>query len=122
LDVIKPLSLSLSFPRKHYVDPLFRTFYLACVAVSPEVRKAGTGDAMLGYQLRKAMNLGVDKVFALSTVTMDWFKERGFAPASLRDLPPSKAATYNVQRKSKIMIKSLADKRVVDEQELLLNI
>jgi amino-acid N-acetyltransferase len=95
---------------------------LACVAVSSEVRKAGTGDAMLGFQLRKAMNLGIEKVFALSTVTMDWFKERGFVPGEKKDLPPTKLESYNEKRKSKIMIKSLTDRRVIDEQELLLNI
>ena len=86
---------------------------LACVAVSAEVRKAGTGDAMLGFQLRKAMNLGIEKVFALSTITMDWFKERGFVPGDKNDLPPTKLKSYNEKRKPKIMIKSLTDRRLV---------
>ncbi len=95
---------------------------LACVVVCDNSKKTGTGDAMLGYQMRRAHNMGVQKLFVLSTVAMDWFKERGFTPATYDELPPSKKEKYDRKRGSKIMMKLLTDRRMIDEQELLLDV
>ena len=98
------------------------TAELAGVAVTTKSKHTGIGDAMLGFQMRRAYSMGITKLFALSTVTMDWFQERGFVPGNISDLPPSKRLNYDKHRKSKIMIKSLNDKRLIDEQELFLDI
>eukprot|EP00871_Galdieria_phlegrea_P005912 jgi/Galph1/808/GphlegSOOS_G5465.1 len=92
---------------------------LACLAVHPEYRKSGKGDALLGYIERKAFAKGVRKLFILSTRTFQWFLERGFRPAGVEELPPDKQKTYNYERNSKIFMKVLEGNRAVDEEELL---
>jgi amino-acid N-acetyltransferase len=50
---------------------------------------------------------------------MQWFIERGFDEVSVDDLPPSRKASYNHARKSKIYMKRLAGTaRELDEEEL----
>ncbi|KAG9413594.1 hypothetical protein AC1031_012821 [Aphanomyces cochlioides] len=93
---------------------------MACVAVDPAYRKSGKGNALLGYVLRKASAMGVKKLFVLTTRTSHWFMERGFAPAEVADLPPTKRASINPNRQSKVYIMDISSKRVVEERELLL--
>ena len=42
------------------------------------VLSQGRGDAMLSFVERTAVAAGVEKIFALSTTSMQWFTERGF--------------------------------------------
>ena len=95
---------------------------LSCVVVSPEVRKSGRGDALLGYMTRKAMAQGYSSLFVLSTVTMHWFIERGFVPSNVEDLPLGKRTSYNADRSSKVFVKTLKGARAVDEEELLFDV
>jgi amino-acid N-acetyltransferase len=55
----------------------------------------------------EAKGLGVEKVFVLTTVTAHWFIDHGFAQGTLDDLPEQRQALYNLQRKSKIFLKSV---------------
>jgi len=80
---------------------------LACMAVHPHYRNQRRGDALLEYLERKARELGIQRLFVLTTRTAHWFMERGFAPATLRDLPLERQALYNYQRRSKVFIKEL---------------
>jgi amino-acid N-acetyltransferase len=43
----------------------------------------------------------------LTTRTAHWFRERGFEPAEVGDLPMGKQTLYNWQRRSKVFIKTL---------------
>jgi amino-acid N-acetyltransferase len=43
----------------------------------------------------------------LTTVTAHWFRERGFVEAKVADLPSEKRLVYNLQRRSKVFIKTL---------------
>jgi amino-acid N-acetyltransferase len=38
---------------------------------------------------------------------MHWFVERGFAEARVADLPDERKAIYNLQRRSKVLVKRL---------------
>ncbi|MEC8009740.1 MAG: amino-acid N-acetyltransferase [Pseudomonadota bacterium] len=80
---------------------------LACFVVSPRYRSRKQGDAMLDHIIRKAHSQGIKRIFVLTTQTADWFMERGFAPAQLEDLPVQKQKHYNIERNSKIFIKTL---------------
>jgi len=80
---------------------------IACVAVHPDYRHDRRGERLVEYLERTAMLRRLDYLFVLSTQTMHWFRELGFEPASLDDLPLEKAALYNYQRRSKIFIKKL---------------
>ena len=80
---------------------------LACVAVHPDYRTRGRGARMLEQVERQARALGVDRLFALTTRTTHWFREHGFQPGSIGDLPDQRQALYNYQRNSRVMIKPL---------------
>jgi len=46
-------------------------------------------------------------LFVLTTRATHWFIEHGFADSSVDDLPASKQALYNYQRRSKVLSKLL---------------
>lgn len=80
---------------------------LACVAVHPDYRQSGRGDALLGALEKRARQEGVERLFVLTTQTAHWFAERGFEPAPVGDLPPGRQQLYNYQRNSKVYFKTL---------------
>lgn len=94
---------------------------LGCLVVNKEYRAAGRGDAMLGYLERLCFLNGATTVFVLSTQTMEWFVERGFEPVTVAELPPSRQATYNHARASKIYMKEITSSRDLDQSELWWN-
>lgn len=85
------------------------TAELGCFVVSSLCRSKGHGAVLLSYMERIAAAQGLKSIFLLTTQTMQWFVERGFKEASVRDLPPSKQEKYDVSRSSKVYIKSLDD-------------
>jgi amino-acid N-acetyltransferase len=50
---------------------------------------------------------GIKRLFVLTTVTSHWFKERGFAERPIVELPAEKRLLYNLQRRSKVLMKAL---------------
>ncbi|MEW8311821.1 MAG: amino-acid N-acetyltransferase [Candidatus Thiodiazotropha taylori] len=80
---------------------------LACVVVHPEYRGSDRGERLLAHMEAVAAKQGIHKLFILTTQSAQWFKERGFAPGSLKDLPMLKRKLYNYQRKSKVFIKTI---------------
>jgi amino-acid N-acetyltransferase len=91
---------------------------IGCLVVNPSYRAKGRGDAMLGYLERLCVQNGASIVFVLSTQTMEWFIERGFDQVSVDMLPPSRQATYNHVRASKIYMKRITSVRDLDASEL----
>ncbi|MDD5411770.1 MAG: amino-acid N-acetyltransferase [Methylobacter sp.] len=81
---------------------------IACLAVHPDYRGSARGNRMLEYVYRKARQLGLKKLFVLSTQTMHWFIERGFLSSDITQLPDQLKALYNPQRNSKILCKEVA--------------
>ena len=92
---------------------------VSCLAVHEDYRREGRGETILAYLERRALTMGIKQLFVLSTRTMLWFEERGFAPAEPSLLPPTRA--YNATRGSKVYLKSLGSQRDVDAEELLWN-
>lgn len=80
---------------------------LACLAVHPDYRNQGRADALLASIERQAGQMGIEKLFVLTTRTAHWFLERGFKAAEIADLPIKKRLIYNYQRRSKVFIKAL---------------
>jgi len=80
---------------------------LACVAIRPDYRNSGRGDALTRYIEQQAKQLGMRELFVLTTHTAHWFIEQGFAEADISKLPLKKQGLYNYQRKSKIFNKLL---------------
>jgi amino-acid N-acetyltransferase len=91
---------------------------IGCLVVRSEYRSGGKGDSMLGYLERLSLRLGATKVFVLSTQTMEWFIERDFEQVPVERLPPSRQATYNHERGSKVYMKLIDSDRELDASEL----
>ena len=94
---------------------------IGCLVVNKDFRSRGRGDAMLGYLERLCLLNNCTNIFVLSTQTMEWFVERGFDEADVTQLPPSRQATYNHKRASKIYIKKVESDRDLDASELWWN-
>jgi len=77
---------------------------IGCIAVHPNSRNSGKGNALVGYLLRRANNLGCSSVFALTTRTAHWFIERGFHEGGFEDLPRAKREKVDRGRNSRIYV------------------
>ncbi|MDR2166057.1 MAG: amino-acid N-acetyltransferase [Zoogloeaceae bacterium] len=78
---------------------------LACLAVHPAHREWGYGEQLM--RRIEARAAGVRQLFVLTTRTVHWFIERGFRLESVEALPDQKRQMYNLQRRSKVLVKSL---------------
>jgi amino-acid N-acetyltransferase len=82
---------------------------LACLAINPDFRNLGRGDALLRHVEQQARKMGIRRLFLLSTRTGQWFAERGFVESAIDQLPQAKQELYNYQRRSKVFIKHISD-------------
>ncbi len=80
---------------------------LACLVVHADYQGQGRGDVLLEFVERRAKQLGLKKLFVLTTQTAHWFRERGFKSAEMKDLPVKKRMLYNYRRNSKVFVKQL---------------
>ncbi|VEG83617.1 N-acetylglutamate synthase [[Haemophilus] ducreyi] len=89
----------------HY--PAEKMAEMACVAVHPDYRDSARGDILLEAIRRRAYKLNIEKLFVLTTHTIQWFQERGFVQIQPTDLPVEKQRHYNYQRMSKVLMLAL---------------
>ena len=80
---------------------------LACLAVMPDFRRSGYGDQLRGHIEARAKKMKLKRLFVLTTRTAHWFIERGFVEAGVDELPEARRELYNLQRRSKVLVKSL---------------
>jgi amino-acid N-acetyltransferase len=92
-----------------YAFPEERVGELAALAVHPDFRREGYGEALLREIEQRARRLKLSALFVLTTKTAHWFLERGFRVGTVADLPQQKQALYNYQRKSQVYRKPLQD-------------
>jgi amino-acid N-acetyltransferase len=78
---------------------------IACIAVHPEYRCNGFGDALLAALEQRAEERGLSRVFALTTHTAHWFQEKGYSKVGLDDLPVERRELYNYRRNSIVLSK-----------------
>ncbi|MDX1610446.1 MAG: amino-acid N-acetyltransferase, partial [Halofilum sp. (in: g-proteobacteria)] len=90
-----------------YPQPDADSGEIACVAVHPDYQKGGRGHQLLDWLEREAVRQSLSRAFVLSTRTMHWFRERGYEPADVDQLPGERRGLYNWQRNSKVFIKRL---------------
>jgi len=90
-----------------YPFPRTKAGELACLAVRPEHRDRGHGEKLMSAIEEKARAAGMRKLFVLTTRAMHWFVERGFGEARVADLPDERKALYNLQRRSKVLVKRI---------------
>ncbi|EMH4163695.1 amino-acid N-acetyltransferase [Pluralibacter gergoviae] len=91
-----------------YPFPEERIGEMACVAVHPDYRSSARGEVLLERVAAQARQMGLDKLFVLTTRSIHWFQERGFTPVEIDLLPESKKQMYNYQRRSKVLMADLA--------------
>jgi amino-acid N-acetyltransferase len=80
---------------------------LSCFAVREDYRRFGRGDAILAVIEKQAKQQNMKKLFVLTTQTEQWFVERGFERVPVETLPGRKLSSYNLQRKSRVLMKPL---------------
>ena len=80
---------------------------MACVAVHPDYHDSSRGDVLLDAIKRRAIQMGIEKLFVLTTRTTQWFQERGFEIKGTEDLPAYKREHYDHQRKSRVLVLNL---------------
>ncbi|MWP49918.1 MULTISPECIES: amino-acid N-acetyltransferase [unclassified Gilliamella] len=77
---------------------------MACVAIHPNYRNSSRGNILIEKLIEQAKQLGLETIFVLTTRSIHWFREKGFSPAEVDDLPIKKKQLYNYQRNSKILM------------------
>ena len=80
---------------------------LACLAVHPQYRRWGYGEKLMKRIEVRARAAHIKRLFVLTTITGHWFKERGFVVRPVDELPAEKRLLYNLQRRSKVLMKPL---------------
>ena len=82
---------------------------LACLAMNKNYQGSGSGEQLLNHAQQRARKLGIKKLFVLTTQSTHWFRERGFIPGKIPDLPMAKRQLYNYRRGAKVLFKELDD-------------
>jgi amino-acid N-acetyltransferase len=90
-----------------YAFPDEGTGELAALAVHPDFRREGYGEALMKEIEARARKRKLTELFVLTTRTSQWFLERGYHSVTIADLPKQKQALYNYQRKSQVYRKKL---------------
>ncbi|GGO65712.1 amino-acid N-acetyltransferase [Bowmanella pacifica] len=80
---------------------------LACVVTHQDYRGSNRGERMMNAIIEKAKDQGLSRIFVLTTVTGHWFREQGFLPSGVEELPEGKKRLYNYQRNSKVLMLSI---------------
>jgi amino-acid N-acetyltransferase len=91
-----------------YAFPTDKSGELAALAVHPDFRREGYGEALMHEIEQRARKLRLARLFVLTTRTSGWFVERGFVESSPARLPAQKRDLYNWQRRSLVYEKALA--------------
>ncbi len=80
---------------------------LACLVVHPDARGQGLAARLLEAIEARAREAGLQRLFVLTTRTAHWFRERGFRPLPIDDLPVDRRALYNLQRNSQAYVREV---------------
>jgi amino-acid N-acetyltransferase len=83
---------------------------IAGIAVDEHFDHLGVGPKLVDYLCERARKKGLEAVFALTTQTGDWFEKMGFTEADPSGLPEKKRAAYDLQRKSRVFVKTVGKK------------
>jgi len=86
---------------------------IAAIATNPVYSHLSMGRKILSFLIEKAERTGMTRVFALTTRTLDWFEQLGFAEVDLQSLPAKKRETYDHSRKSRIFALELRDRKSI---------
>lgn len=80
---------------------------IACVAIHPDYRQGSRGADLIAFLQQRAIEQHRTEIFVLTTRTAHWFIELGFTEIPAKNLPGQRFASYDPQRKSKVLFKKL---------------
>lgn len=80
---------------------------LYCLAVHPEYREAGRGEAIVDFVQQRAQQRNIERLFVLTTQSAHFFVEQGFVPSTPRAMPQARQSRYDKTRRSKVLIMNL---------------
>jgi amino-acid N-acetyltransferase len=83
---------------------------IAGIAVDEHFTHLGVGPKLVGFLCERARRRGLTDVFVLTTQTADWFQKLGFTERDPGSLPEKKRVSYNTQRKSRVLFRSLEER------------
>lgn len=81
---------------------------LACLAIHPDYRNGKRAQRLLDTIQQQAQQQGMKRIFILTTHTSDWFREHGFQPGTIDDLPEQRQIEFNASRNSRVLYKTIA--------------
>ncbi len=82
---------------------------LACLYVQSSHENQGVGRKLIQFVEQRARELGLNRIYALSTQAFTYFQSKGgFTEGTPEDLPPSRRERYEqAGRRSKVLVKSV---------------
>jgi len=80
---------------------------LACLAVHPDYQKSGYAQGLVDHMEHRARQVGIKRLFVLTTQAIQWFQERGFKVGDIKQLPVKRQSLYNYQRNSRVLVKTI---------------
>ncbi|MDC1287069.1 amino-acid N-acetyltransferase [Gammaproteobacteria bacterium] len=80
---------------------------VACLAVHLDYQRAGLASQLLAIAEERTQKMGIKQLYTLTTRTSHWFIEHGFKQDDRFELPLARRDSYNPERGSKILLKSL---------------
>ena len=80
---------------------------LYCLAVTPHYRESGRGEQLVEYIVERGRATGLARLFVLTTQSAHFFRERGFVPSNVRELPVARRSRYDRSRKSKVLFRTI---------------
>jgi amino-acid N-acetyltransferase len=86
---------------------------IAAIATNPVYKHLSMGRKIVSFLVDKAERMGLERVFALTTRTLDWFEQMGFVETTLETLPAKKREAYDHARKSRIFALELKDRKAI---------
>jgi amino-acid N-acetyltransferase len=63
---------------------------------------------LLEHIQQQAQEQGMQRIIILTTHTSDWFREHGFQPGTIDDLPEQRRVEFNASRNSRVLFKTIA--------------
>lgn len=90
---------------------------IAGVAVDEKYEQLGIGRKLVLYLLEKARQIGLKRIFLLTTQTSDWFLNLGFEQGSIEEIPAERRAQYNPDRGSRVLVADI-DKLEIEPPEM----
>ncbi len=90
-----------------YPYPESKSGEVACVVTHSDYRGGHRALRLLNAVEKKAKQQNLTQLFVLTTVSAHWFQEQGFVAQPTSGIPKGKQKMYNIQRNSKVFIKTI---------------